>query len=67
MFKKPKKKTGEAINLKIYLLACGQKLIFNLGIPLSTLIHGHTVHKYSKVMYTSTVASQSLEMMNCFR
>ena len=32
--KKTKTKTGEAINLKIYLLVYGQKLIFNLGIPL---------------------------------
>ena len=34
-FKKPKTKTGKAINPKIYLLVYGQKLIFNLGIPLT--------------------------------
>ena len=34
MFSKTKTKTGKAINLKIYLLVHGQKLIFNLGIPL---------------------------------
>ena len=32
--KKTKTKTGKAINLKIYLLVYGQKLIFSLGIPL---------------------------------
>ena len=36
MFKKQKTKTGKAINLKIYFLVYGQKLIFNLGIPLKS-------------------------------
>ena len=34
MFLKTKTKIGKAINLKIYLLVYGQKLILNLGIPL---------------------------------
>ena len=34
MFNKTKNKTGKSINLKIYLLVHGQKLIFNLGISL---------------------------------
>ena len=34
MFQKAKTKTGKAINPKIFLLVYGQKLIFNLGIPL---------------------------------
>ena len=38
MLQKTKTKTGKAINLKIYLLVYGQKLIFNLGIPLNTPI-----------------------------
>ena len=31
---KTKTKTRKASNLKIYLLFCGKKLIFSLGIPL---------------------------------
>ena len=33
--KKTKTKTGKTVNLKIYLLVYGQKLIFILGIPLN--------------------------------
>ena len=51
---KTKTKTGKAINLKIYLLVCGQKLIFNLGIPLNVYI-AHTIDSHSLVSASHTL------------